>query len=167
MRDGAGERQPETRTARDIAAGFFQPHERLEYLLQPVLRDAGSIVVDGGHKEFRFLLERDAGDAAIADRILDEVANCPPDFVGPAVARGYTLNLDFHRLIELDQVVADAFDQRREIDPARFFARPRARCGKHRLGHGLQFFKIAQQPFAHFLVLDEFGGDAHGRERRP
>ncbi len=73
---------------------------------------------------------------------------------------------DVHRQAEIDQIVAHAFDQRREIDAALLFARTRARRGQHRFGQRLQLFEIAREPLADFAVLDELRRDAHRGQRR-
>src|SRR6185503_17092890 len=122
-RDGAGEGKAQAHTARRVAAGFLEPDKGLEHLLEPVFRDSWAVIVNRGYEKVGLGLERHARGAAIPHRVLDQVAQGAADFIGPAAARRRSVNSDFDRQIELDQIVAHAFDQSGEIDSARLFSR--------------------------------------------
>src|SRR4051812_42626760 len=102
--------EAQSRAARRIAARFLQAHEGLEHFFEPVFRNAGAVILDGCNEEIRIGPKRDASRAAIADRILDQVSHRAADLVGAATARCKTLDLHFDGKVELDKVVADAFD---------------------------------------------------------
>ncbi len=71
-----------------------------------------------------------------------------------------------HGLLHLLKVRADAFDESGEIDLATFLPAG-ASCGRqHCFGQGLEFFEIFLDPLPHFVIGDEFGADAHRRDRR-
>ena len=69
-------------------------------------------------------------------------------------------------LAHLFQIGADAFDQRGQIDLAPLLPTGAARGTQDGLGQGLQFFEVLLDPLLHLFVGDEFGADAHGRDRR-
>src|SRR5205823_10413752 len=107
---------------------FLQSNEGLEHFIKPVFRDAWTLVFDRCNKEIRLGLQRNVSEAAITHGILDEVSHGAADLVRAATAWCQTLDLHFDRKIELDEVVADAFDQGGKIGAALFFAGTGARC---------------------------------------
>ncbi len=103
---------------------------------------------------------------AVGDGILDQIAHGAADFVGAAADRRRGMGLPADRLAHFVQIGAEAFDQCGEIDLAHLLPAGAPRRGEHGFGQVLKLFQVFLQPFAHFLVLDELGADAHGGDRR-
>src|SRR5687768_9477549 len=153
--DGAGDREAEADTARGAAARAFEAEERHEHALELLFRNAGAVVLDHDLERVLRQSEADAGAAAIAHRVLDQVAQRATEGRRPAAVRHLAAFGKGDVPVEVGEIAAHALGQRGEIDHARRLAgRLLAREGQRRLGHGLHLVERHQDLVALVGISD-------------